>query len=255
MNLLICKLHFFVAQPVPYWNAPLYTAVPSRSFFPRGFLWDEGFHNLVISQWDREITLDIVAHWLDLMNVEGWIPREQILGSEARARVPDEFVVQKNNQGNPPTLLLVLDSMFGRQNVRQIGNQELEQLNRMWPRLVTWYSWFNTSLHGPTPGTYYWRGRDTASERELNPKSLSSGLDDYPRSSHATAEERHLDLRCWITLFAKVMSSIGDLIGRDGRKYHDAFRFLSDNRLLNELHWSASVKRYADYGLLEFCQA
>ena len=52
-----------------------------------------------------------MAHWLDLMNSEGWIPREQILGSEARAKVPSEFVVQSNKNANPPTLLLTLHSM------------------------------------------------------------------------------------------------------------------------------------------------
>jgi len=27
---------------------------------------------------------EIIAHWLDLLNIDGWIPREQILGDEAR---------------------------------------------------------------------------------------------------------------------------------------------------------------------------
>ena len=100
------------SQPVFYWPAHLYTAVPSRSFFPRGFLWDEGFHNILISEWDATITRDIVAHWLDLMNTEGWIPREVILGDEARAKVPREFWIQNNQYANPPTLFLTISKLL-----------------------------------------------------------------------------------------------------------------------------------------------
>lgn len=234
-------------EPVNYWNAPLYTAVPSRSFFPRGFLWDEGFHNLLILQWDAEITKDIIGHWLDLMNSEGWIPREQILGPDARERVPSEFIVQKNTNANPPTFFLTFDMLLTKMKTGEIP-KDTEFLKRALPRLKVWFNWFNKTQKGMLPGTYRWRGRDALTDIELNPKALSSGLDDYPRATHPTVDERHLDLRCWIALSAGVLADIGDYIGEPMEKYRNTYLYLTDNKLLDSLHWSEESQSYSDYG-------
>jgi mannosyl-oligosaccharide glucosidase len=55
--------------------------------------------------------LTIIKSWLALQDENGWIAREQILGLEARSRVPPEFQVQSQNYANPPTLILPLLSL------------------------------------------------------------------------------------------------------------------------------------------------
>ncbi len=85
--------------------AGLFTGSPSRSRFPRGFLWDEGFHLMLTCQWSRYLCMDILSHWFHTMKPNGWIPREQIRGREAESTVPAEFLVQDPKLANPPSMM------------------------------------------------------------------------------------------------------------------------------------------------------
>ncbi|KAJ4710863.1 mannosyl-oligosaccharide glucosidase GCS1-like [Melia azedarach] len=238
-----------------YWPAELYTAVPSRPFFPRGFLWDEGFHQLLIWRWDIHICLDILGHWLDLMNIDGWIPREQILGAEALSKVPEEFVPQYPSNGNPPTLFLVLRELVNgikKNKFTASENNEISSfLERALIRLEAWFQWFNTTQSGKETGSYFWHGRDNTTISELNPKTLSSGLDDYPRASHPNEEEHHLDLRCWMLLAADSLHSIIQVLERGSehkKDYGSTAKLLSDFGILNQMHFDPAYGAYFDFG-------
>ena len=238
----------YADEPVAYWNTSLYTGVPSRSFFPMGFLWDEGFHNILIQKWNQEISMDIIGHWLDLMNVDGWIPRQLILGPEAAARVPDEFMTQKDENANPPTLFLPLQAIV-KNLIKSNQPSDQKYLKNLFPRLKTWYDWFNRTQQGPELGSYRWRGRAEDSVKEVNPKTLTSGLDDYPRASHPTNLERHLDLRCWMAIMSKVIADIAKSLGQPWQQYAATYDLLTDEKLLDKQHWSSEKQRYSDYGL------
>jgi mannosyl-oligosaccharide glucosidase len=125
----------------------------------------------------------------------------------------------------------------------------LRALERLYPRLQAWFDWFNGTQIGGMSGSYRWRGRDSLTNTELNPVTLTSGLDDYPRASHPNVNERHVDLRCWIALAASTISEIARILNRNGQKYSNTYEYLADNNLLNELHWSPSTQSYSDFGL------
>lgn len=249
----------------------LFTAVPSRPFFPRGFLWDEGFHLIPIADWDNELCLEIVKSWFNLMDEDGWIGREQILGDEARTRVPQEFQVQYPHYANPPTMFLIIEGFMER--LRKVnGSQPIERehlnpsesiqtahldnvnlgeeyLRRLYPLLSRQYEWFRRTQFGDiksyereafsTKEAYRWRGR---TETHI----LTSGIDDYPRPQPPHPGELHVDLMSWVGLMTKSLISIADALGmpEEVEKHKKILTAIEHN--LNDLHWSDKHGCYCD---------
>ncbi|KAG0265379.1 Processing alpha glucosidase I [Actinomortierella ambigua] len=176
-------------NPNPQMSEPasLFSAVPSRSFFPRGFYWDEGFHQNLIGVWDNDLSLEIIKSWYDRQDEDGWIQREQILGDEPRSRVPAEFQIQYPEHGNPPTLVTALcgyldrvadaaaNKVFGvvqpdvgvmptdptaaktatattaagrRDETNRMLDRANEYLSELYPKLRTNYFWMRNTMQG-----------------------------------------------------------------------------------------------------------
>lgn len=150
---------------------PLYTGVPCRPFFPRGFLWDEGFHQLVVAPFAPSITLDVLAHWFGRIQPDGWLPREQILGAEAEQRVPREFMTQTRTHANPPTFLLTVERLLADSSAGKLGAEDKEVLLSLYPWVKKWFAWFQSSQRGKGKGAFRWRGRDSG-DGKLNAMTL-----------------------------------------------------------------------------------
>ena len=199
--------------PAASFPATLLSMVPSRPFFPRGFLWDEGFHMAAAAPWDPLLAAESLAHWLSLMHdcpsraAGGWIPREQVLGEAARRRVPPDFLAQTVGVANPPTLLLGADALLKRRGRPGAPPALDAALRALVAPLYRWWAHFAASQAGAAPGLYRWRGREEDPSR-LVPMALASGLDDYPRALEPSAGEAHADLCAWVAFGAGAMARL-----------------------------------------------
>ncbi|CAE7251790.1 GCS1 [Symbiodinium sp. CCMP2592] len=199
-------------KPVRLRSSVLFSGVPSRSFFPRGFLWDEGFHGLLLARWQPRIFLEVLGHWLELQQENGWIPREVPLGAEQERRVPKQFLTQDSKVANPPSFLLPLSWLLSVEDeklAKQAGlsKKELRDLvlsfsAQALPRLGAWFAFLERSQKSSHPSKCFrWQGRTAA-------HCLASGLDDYPRGLLVNEDECHLDLQSWMALFARTLARL-----------------------------------------------
>ncbi|KAG9010083.1 Processing alpha glucosidase I [Tulasnella sp. JGI-2019a] len=261
----------------------LLTATPSRPFFPRGFYWDEGFHLLHIGAWDNDLSLEILNSWIDLIDENGWVGREQILGAEARSKVPEEFQMQFPTYANPPTLTMAVTAFIERVKrasadhlTEQLGIADPAQMGftdpssndpssstgqllnptaartyliSIYPALRRHYDWFRRTQKGQIK---QWSGRSARARNEgyrwrgrSEDHVLTSGLDDYPRAkSHIGG--LHVDLISWVGFFTRTMREIAEFLGEN--EDEQELRRVEDDIIMNidDLHWNEDEKMYCD---------
>lgn len=221
----------------------LFTGSPSRSFYPRGFLWDEGFHLLTICQWRDDLCLEILGSWLNTMDDRGWIAREQIRGNDAEERVPKEFLVQDRDIANPPTLMLAVTKLI--EQVQYLPEESRSQhpvfkaLKRFYPSLHKWFHWLQASQIN-ADGAPMWKGRTMY-------HNLASGLDDYPRGLLPSEYERHLDLQCWLIFFAENLRTLSAILGEEEEASMLNATLIKYKADLTKLFWDADKGKFSDF--------
>ncbi|KAI0646820.1 glycoside hydrolase [Trametes meyenii] len=264
----------------------LLTATPSRSFFPRGFYWDEGFHLLHIGEWDNDLSLEILKDWINLIDEDGWVGREQILGEEARSRVPAEFQTQVPTYANPPTLTMAVTAFINRLRAQKgpseldlgldygvgLGGQvplasdapatpgrrfldepelALDYLRSIYKPLKRHYEWFRRTQRGQIK-QYGRKARSRTEAYRWRGRSqlhvLTSGMDDYPRGP-PHAGELHLDLISWMAFFAQTMRDIAEFVGEvdDAVAFEEIAKATIEN--IDDLHWNEENEMYCDVGV------
>lgn len=208
----------------------------------------------------------IVKSWFNLVDDDGWVGREQILGPEARSKVPTEFQVQYPHYANPPTLFFILSSYVDKVTAGQSNNpdgrshlleKELAQefLKELYPRLREHYDWFRRTQAGDIKSydreafsnreAYRWRGRTVQ-------HLLTSGMDDYPRAQPPHPGELHVDAISWVGVMTDSLRKIAVFLGEEEDGEEFARKAEAVRRNIDDLHWSEEHGVHCDATIDEF---
>lgn len=210
------------------------------------------------------------------MDEDGWIAREQILGAEARSKVPPEFTVQYPHYANPPTLFIILEAFLDKLDanknisVEQSSEDIAERLRSayvqqpelgeayirsIYPLLKKHYFWYRNTQKGDiksydreafsTKEAYRWRGRSVQ-------HILTSGLDDYPRAQPPHPGELHVDLISWMGMMTRSLRRIAERLGETEDAEEFKYYETAIGRNVDDLHWDEQAQTYCDATIDEY---
>ncbi|EAS06289.1 mannosyl-oligosaccharide glucosidase (macronuclear) [Tetrahymena thermophila SB210] len=181
---------------------PLFSTTPSRLGFPRPFLWDDGFHQMLSCQWDLDFCKQDIEKWFNTISSSGWIPREQPRGPEDRSYIPGLY--EDNKDGNPPSFL------FNLLYIQKQEGQE-EYIQKLIPKIELWFGWWMNiqSVQQDTNST----SSDLLLFKWWGPKetyNLGSGMDDWPRVENFDEKlyvsKYNIDASAWAYFFSQSLA-------------------------------------------------
>jgi mannosyl-oligosaccharide glucosidase len=200
----------------------LFTASPSRNGFPRGFLWDEGFHQQILCRYNSTLCMRMMKTWFETIEPNGWIPREQARGDEIENSFSQKgFIYQTEEESNPPSIILplvhLIEKAFDNKTAQVEVDDILAFLGTYRVVLKSWLIWFvetqkNVDKDVLEEGQVFFKWNCKA---PCNGKYMGSGLDDYPRHpKHGTAVG-HVDLTSWVLIFSHTIHTIETIFGEN----------------------------------------
>lgn len=238
----------------------VFSCTPSRGKFPRGFLWDEGFHLLIVCRYSLDLCMKILQNWFDLMDFNGWIAREQIRNEEVAYGLEERFIKQDNYEGNPPTLIFSL--LYLIRNYEQLTDYEgfRQFMVHCYNKAKLWFFWFLENQTDDEKTDFFAENNIFSEKMHFrwhckgdchNGEFLGSGLDDFPRQLPGTLSIAHLDLHTWILFFSESLIKISKFLNRthEMKEYHNLFNFLKEK--LNKDFLDQNEKIYKDIISLE----